>query len=105
MKSAKIYCRTIDKGVQAFYLEVGNDSFYMFSQPYRKSVKEYYRNGVVLGDSFKCSRACGDTAVTRTMSKIPKHIRYIEKEYEIEILEQTKRKHDKRRQFMGAVLV
>ena len=94
MKTARIYCRTIDKGV--FYLEIGNDSFYMFSQPYRKSVKEYYRNGVVIGCSFKCSKACGDAAITRTMDKIPKAIRYIEKEYDIVILDQTRRKNEQK---------
>lgn len=39
---------------------------------------------------MKYSRAHNDSAITRTMDKIPMYVRYIEKEYAIEVLEQTK---------------
>jgi hypothetical protein len=39
------------------------------------------------------SRAKGDSAIIRTMEKLPSHIRYIEREYDIEILRKTARRN------------
>lgn len=87
-----IYCRTTEKGTQSFYLLDGKDEYYLFSQAYRKSVRDYYRHGVVLNKSIDHSRSHNNMALERTMSKIPMYIRYIEKEYGIAVFEQTKRK-------------
>lgn len=88
-----IYCRTTRKGTQSFYMIYGKDEYYLFSQAYRKSVKDYYRNGVILNKSMDHSRSHNDMALERTMSKIPMYVKYIEKEYGIAVFEQTKRKN------------
>lgn len=102
MKNA-IYCKPTDKGVHSFYYVLGCKEYYLFSQPYRKGVAEYFGYGVHLNDAIKYSKAHEDTAVIRTMSKIPMYVKYIEKEYGIEILERTKkeRRGQKERRIAG----
>ena len=39
------------------------------------------------------SKAHNDSAVIRTMKKIPMYVKYVEKEYAIEVLEQTKKRN------------
>lgn len=86
-----IYCKTTDKGNHSFYLMIGNDEFFLFSQAYRKGVDEYYGRGVRIEESMKYSKAHNDSAITRMMDKIPMYVRYIEKEYDIEVFEKTKK--------------
>ena len=66
-------------------------SFSWFSQAFRKGVDEYYGRGVRIEKSIKYSKAHNDSAITRTMDKIPMYVRYIEKEYDIEVFEKTKK--------------
>ena len=88
-----IYCRITAKGIHSFYLIVGAKEFFLFSQAYRKGVEDYYSTGVGIDKSMKYSRAHNDSAITKTMDKIPMYVKYIEKEYAIEILEQTKKRN------------
>lgn len=74
---------------------VGTEEFFLFSQAYRKGVEEYYGRGVRIDESMKYSRAYHDSAITRTMDKIPMYVKYIEKEYAIEVLERTKKRSSK----------
>lgn len=86
-----IYCKPTEKGVHSFFLIVGTEEFFLFSQAYRKGVDEYYGRGVRIDESMKYSRAHNDSAITRTMDKIPMYVRYIEREYDIEVFEKTKK--------------
>ncbi len=90
---AKIYCKPTSRGIHSFYLTVGGQEYYLFSQNYRKGVQEYYAKGVFIDQSMNYSRTHGDEALIRTMTKIPMYINYIEKEYGIEVLEQTKKRN------------
>ena len=87
-----IYCKPTDKGIHSFYLLVGTEEFFLFSQAYRKGVEAYYGKGVRIDESMKYSRAHNDSAITRTMDKIPIYVKYIEKEYDIEVLKKTKKR-------------
>ena len=87
-----IYCKPTAKGIHSFYLMVGTEEFFLFSQAYRKGVEEYYGRGVRIEESVKYSKAHNDSAIIRTMDKIPMYVRYVEKEYDIEVFEKTKRK-------------
>ena len=48
--------------------------------------------GVTIHDAFDTSKARFDSALMRTMEKIPSYIRYVEKECGIAVLEKTKKK-------------
>lgn len=92
-----IYCRTEEKGIQTFYVLVEGRSYFLFRQDYRKSVKEYFAKGV---DVQKIGSYNGvhSSAVQRTLDKLPAHIRYIEKEYGVEIYDNTKERKAKKKQ-------
>lgn len=89
----KIYCESTGNGMQAFYLTVGSYGYYLFSQSYRRGVQQYFSKGVSIDQSMNYSRAHRDDALIRTMTKIPMYVNYIEKEYGIEVFEQTKKKN------------
>lgn len=88
-----VFCKTTERGIHSFYLETAGETYFLFSQGYRKGVQNYYGEGVRLDDAFNYGKSRGDTAITRTMKKIPMYIKHIEKEYGIEVLEQTKKKN------------
>lgn len=88
-----IYCTEAAGDTTSFYLAYGNNVYYLFSQERRKNVEQYFLGGVWLEAATDFAKAHRDTALIRTMDKIPVYIRGVEKEYGIEILEKTKKKH------------
>ncbi len=87
-----IYCEPTARGVHTFFLVVNGKEYYLFSQNYRKGVHAYYSKGVPLTQAVNYSKTHNDSALIRTMSKLPMYIKYVEKEYGIEVLERTKKK-------------
>ena len=85
-----IYCKKAT-GIHSFYLITENKEFYLFSQNYRKGVEKYYGKGVVLDDAIKYSKSHNDSAIIRTMNKLPMYIRYLEKKYGISVLNKSKK--------------
>ena len=94
MKS-KIYCIVSSKGTHTFYLEQDGKSHFLFNQNYRKSVHKYFRHGVPLESAISFNKTHRDGALTNTMEKLPAYIKYIEKEYQIAVLDKTKEKQKK----------
>ena len=92
----KIYCRTTDAGVQSFYLVHRGEEHFLFSQDYRTSVRNYYGRGVPIDRALNNPRAGENTALRKTMEKLPSYIRYVEKEYGITVLEQTRRREERK---------
>ncbi len=88
-----IYCEPTQRGIHSFYLLSDGKEYYLFSQNYRKGVHEYFSRGVYLRDAMNYSRTHNDSALIRTMSKLPIYIKYIEKEFGIEVLNQTKKRN------------
>jgi len=86
-----IYCSVSKQGDHTFYLRLDGDEYYLFTQKHRKSVHKFYSDGVRLDDAIDFGRSHRDNAITRTMSKLPMYIRYIEKENGIAVLNKTKR--------------
>ena len=108
-----VYCVENEKNVHSFYLTVGHEEYYLFSQAYRVSVNEYFGgNGVPLSDALDFSHSRGDTALMRTVNKLFSYIRYIENEYQISVLDKTviktaktsKKVPDRRRQARARLL-
>ena len=87
-----VYCVTTGKGEQSFYLEACGETHFLFSQNFRRGVKEYFGAGVHIDAAMDFSRARSNTSLLKTMSKLPSYIKYVEKEYGIEVLRQTARK-------------
>ena len=89
----KIYCKTTDKGIHSFYLSTSKGDYFLFQQNYRKGVNDYFEKGVTLNEAMNFSRSRQDNAIMRTMSKLPMYIKYVEKEYRVEVLDKTKQKY------------
>lgn len=90
-----IYCRPTAKGTHSFYLKNEGNEYFLFSQDYRKGVNDYYKLGVSLDKAADFTKSKFDSAIIKTMSKIFMYIKYIEKEYGIEVLRQTMKKNKK----------
>ena len=85
----KIFCKERN-GMHEFYLILGREEFYMFSQKYKFGVDRYYRNGVLLNKGIRHGIGKSDRAIHHTIDKVKRYIRYIEDEYGFIILDQTK---------------
>ena len=93
-----IYCKRTEKGMHNFYLLTEGEEFYLFTQNFRKGVQEYFGHGVSLERACDYSKSRKDSAIIKTMEKIPMFIKYIEKESGILVFEQTKKKAASRTQ-------
>ena len=92
----RIYCKTIAKGQQAFYLVSNNKNYFLFTQKYRVSVKEYFGSGVSIAECNNYSNV-HSAAVRNTLDKLKNYIPYIEKEYGIAVREKTQKQKDRKR--------
>ena len=88
---AKVYCKTVAKGRQAFYVNANGKEYFLFEQDFRASNKEFFKKGYYLTDKVDYTRVRSE-ATRRTLEKLPSYIRYIESEYGVSIYEKTKRK-------------
>ena len=86
-----IYCTTTAKGEQSFYLVVHGREYFLFAQAFRRSNKETFEQGVSLSDLRKLRKHIS-YSVRHTAEKLPAYIRYLEREYDIYVMETTKRK-------------
>lgn len=39
---AKIVCKTTEKGIQSFFVRIGEEEYFLFAQGYRKSNKLFF---------------------------------------------------------------
>ena len=92
---ATIYCKTTAKGTLTFFVEAQGETHLLFSQSFRRGVNDYFGSGVNVDRALDFSRAKGNTAIERTMQKLPSYIRYIEREYDLEILRKTAKNNAK----------
>ncbi len=85
-----IYCKTVAKGLQAYYIRVDKQEYFLFHQSYRRSNKEFFGMGVLLKNAldYSCSHS---TSVRKTMTKLIPYIQYIEKEYGLSVLRKTQK--------------
>ena len=90
-----VFCKVTAKGVHTFYLNDNGANYYLFHQDYRIGVQEYYGKGVTLTEAMNFGRSHHNSAIKKTMQKLPVYVKYVEKEYGIQVLEQTIKKNQK----------
>lgn len=88
----KVFCRTVEKGVQAFFVEADGRKYFLFRQNFRQGVKRHFEGGVAIDDLGDYSRA--DASVRRTLDKLPIAIRALEKREGIAVYQRTKDRAD-----------
>lgn len=94
-----IFCRVIDKAGLSFYLSQDGETYFLFNQRYREQAKRYYEKGVSLDKALDRAKANEVFTILTIMDKLPAYIKYIEKEYEIEVFEKTKKRREEQRRF------
>ncbi len=93
-----IYCKTSGHNKLDFYLTMGQEKYFLFSQNYCNIALRLYKNGIPLERSLKshCRQSLKFRALNKISEKIPVYIKYIEKEYNIAILNSSFKKCSKR---------
>ncbi len=92
----KVFCKTTAKGTQSFYVTASGKEIFLFSQDYRASNKEFFRNGVHINNLGKYTNI-HSASVRKVLDKLPSYIRYVEKEYGVEIYQKTKKGKTKKK--------
>ena len=82
-----IYCRRVkdNRDMIDFFIEASGRSVFLFRQHYATTVYERFKNGCRLEEALKFKKV--GRAMENFNEKLPKYIRYIEKEEGIKILE------------------
>lgn len=88
-----IYCRPTPQGIHNFYILIEGKEFFLFNQNYRKGVHNYFSKGILLDEAYDYSKTKRNNAIIKTINKFPIYIKYIEREYGITILNQTKKRN------------
>lgn len=98
MKKAQIYC-IVPKGADGlnFYLNYDGTSYFLFNQRYRSNAEVYFKTGVPLELALKAVKRGTPENIRNISDKLPSYIRYIEKEYNIQVLDKTNKNMKKRR--------
>ncbi|MGN0682048.1 MAG: hypothetical protein ACI4WS_08170 [Oscillospiraceae bacterium] len=87
MKQAIIKCSKDANGKHLnFYAVSGESSLFIFSRKYNNEVSRYFRNGVPVSEVFNFSKANRKPAVMNIMEQLPVYIRFVEREYGVELL-------------------
>lgn len=87
----KIVCRK-NNYMHDFFVVTGGVYYYLFTQKFRRGVDEFYHYDLPLGKAISHGCGKGDRAIHRTMDKLRMYIKYIEKENDIIILKETRKK-------------
>lgn len=80
-----ICCENTKHNEHTFYLTHNGKRYYLFRQRFYSGVHEFFKSNINIRQALDRSRARRDTAILRTMEKIPKYITYIEHEYGIKV--------------------
>lgn len=86
-----VSCSEKNEGSLDFTLHYSGRDYFLFREKYTVSAYNYYGTGVSLDTALDYSRSKKNIRVLKTMEKLPACIRYIEKEYDIEVLDKTKK--------------
>lgn len=85
----KVICKEHSRGTLSFYAMDNGKEYFLFNQEFKKTVYDYFMNGVNVSLTSNYSVAHSHT-VRKTLDKLPSYLRYVEKEYDLEIYEKTK---------------
>ncbi len=91
----KIICTVPQRGVHAFYYVNNGKRYWLFDQNYRKSIKKVFSRGINVNELYGLKN--GNFAIDKTLEKLPSYVKYVEEEYDIEILSSPKRKFERKK--------
>ena len=88
-----VFCKPTQKGVHTFFVKTDDGVKYLFTQSYRRGVHDFFSKGVSVNQVFN-DVCMYDTALCKTTKKLYSYLQYIEKEYEVDVLNTNTRKHN-----------
>lgn len=81
-----IICRNSNvKGVIDFYMLISGKHHYLFSQKFKHSFWDFFKNGVRLETALNYRKAKHDAAIINVMRQIHRHIVYLQKTENMQI--------------------
>lgn len=86
----KIYCKK-NNGNLDFYMIYDKKEYYLFSQTYKRGVEDFYKQGVFIDKAIHHGIGKKDCSIHKTMDKLIKYIKYLEKETNVIILKKTQK--------------
>lgn len=102
MKNTIIICNANSSSETLdFFSECGGERHYIFTRKYRKSLYNYFRNGVSIYKLFDYSKTHGNEIIIHTISQLKSALRYLEKEYGVQVLgnkQNSKRSYRRRKE-------
>jgi hypothetical protein len=84
----QIYCKTISKGKQAFYIKVESKDYLLFIRNYRVSNRDFFAKGLPVNVALKAKNH-HSTSIRLIAEELIDAIHYIEMEYGFAILEKS----------------
>ena len=87
-----ISCKVNKMGGHSFFIKHAGKEYYLFSQNYHRGVDSHFSKGISIQNALSVKSAKHDRYVMKTIIKMKPHIKYIEKEYDVKILKNTKEK-------------
>lgn len=81
-----IYCKTVVKGAQDFYVKLGAEAYFLFRQKYYKGVCDYFVKGQDVS-KLAVANKHHNFAIRKTAKKLSPYLHYVEKEYGIVIFD------------------
>ena len=84
-----IQCKQNKLGGHAFYIKHEGTDYLLFNQKYHNKVNQTFSVGLDLRNSLDPKTAKGDVNVLKTISKMKMYIKYIEKEFQVKILDSS----------------
>lgn len=93
MKSKKVYvvCKdTNTKGILAYYVVSNEGTYLLFTQKFRHSTYRHFRGGLPLKKALQYP-ARNDSALCNTIRRLLPSIQYIEKTYDVQLLDKTRK--------------
>lgn len=93
MKKKKVYvvCKDTNiKGIIAYYVVSSEGMYLMFTQKFHHSSYQYFHGGLPLEKALRYP-SYNDAAIRNTIRRILPSIHYIEKTYDVQLLNKSKK--------------
>ena len=92
MRNNTVYC-VPGNGVMYFYLKAKDGDHYLCGKPYNHRVRKMFENGISVDEIFSKRSHAYDSVFWNIFDDLPKHIKYIEKEYDLQITKKSKNRN------------
>ncbi len=91
-----IRCKCNYRGNLDFYISRGDEEFFLYTQNFKNIVYDFYKRGVGIRKALDHSQAGDYVALHKTMDKLFKVIKYVEKDECVSFLDRTQMRKERK---------